>query len=369
VIDPTSQIRGIRYKVDVNTHNIHVLLSLTVRTVVVAVFTAPLAVSCDGCTPVDGPDAGPGADAGPVPAPTILALNEVMSRNGDTVSDDFDEFDDWLELYNLTDEAVDLAGFTLEDSGGEAVAFATGAVVPANGFLVVFLDDALEQGSAAEPHFPFKLAGEGDTLLLRDEDTVVDAFTIPALEQDESFGRNPDGEGDPVKLGAATPGASNASTGEGEGEGEGEGNCNPTILINEVLAENVAAHADAAGDFDAWVELYNAGAATGDLGGLQLVVGASSATLPAHALASDEYIVVFLDNEVTEGSAATEPHVNVTIDAATSSLTLRDECGDEVNTMNLSLGGPDVSVGIAPGGAPDDAPVALTPTPNAPNEL
>ncbi len=365
VIDPTSEIRGIRYKVDVSLHNTHVVLSLTASLTVVAL----LAVSCDGCIPVDGPDAGPGGnDAGVIPAPTVIALNEVMSRNGATVRDDFEEFDDWLELFNLTDAAVDLAGFTLSDSGSEPIEFPAGAEVPANGYLLVFLDDTTDQTTLAEPHFPFKLAGEGDALFLRDEDTVVDALTIPALEIDESFGRNPDGEGDPVKLGAATPRASNASTSEGEGEGEGD-NCVPTILVNEVLAENTS-YPDEAEELDPWVELFNAGPEDGELGGLAIVVDGDSATLAAHTLASNAYLVVFLDGDVKQGSAATEPHLSVTINATTAAVTLRDECGDNVHTLDLGeLGAPNVSVGIPPGGAADDAPVALTPTPAATNAL
>jgi hypothetical protein len=366
VIDPTSQIRGIRYKVDVNLLNTHVVFSLT-SSFTAASMVVLLAVSCDGCTPpVDTLDGGPGADAGTIPAPTVIALNEVMSRNTATVTDDFDEFDDWLELYNLTDSAVDLAGFTLADSGSDPVEFPAGAEVPANGYLVVFLDDAQDQGSAVQPHFPFKLSGDGDTLFLRDEEDVVDAFTIPALEVDESFGRNPDGEGDPVKLGAATPGESNSSPG-GEGEGEGE-NCAPTVVINEVLAENTS-YPDEAEELDPWLELYNAGGAAAELAGLQIVVGANSATLPAHTLASDAYLVVFLDGDAAQGSAATEPHLSVTIDASTASVTLRDECGDLVQTMSLAGDGANTSVGIPPGGSAEEAPVAMTPSPGAANTL
>src|SRR5688572_8606689 len=96
---------------------------------------AGLAVSCDGCEPPPPP----GLDAG-VGVPTSLAINEVMSRNESTHADANGEFDDWVELFNLTDQEIVLDGFTLADSGSAPAGFPAGAVVPPNGFLVLFAD-------------------------------------------------------------------------------------------------------------------------------------------------------------------------------------------------------------------------------------
>lgn len=177
------------------------------------VVMCPLAGACppDDGAPDDGaPDAGP-ADAGPSGAPSGLALNEAMSRNAATVQDAAGEFDDWLELYNPADAAIRLDGFTLADGAGVPTPFPEGAQVPARGFLLIFADDTPEQGSAIEPHFPFKLSGNtGEPLVLRDPDgALVDNLTLPVLEQDRSFGRVPDGRASAQVLGVASPGASN----------------------------------------------------------------------------------------------------------------------------------------------------------------
>lgn len=344
VIDPRSQILEIRYKDDiVHNVNVHVVVFLTAM-------ASAFAVSCDGCTPPPpGPDGGVDVpDAGDVPPPSIIALNEVMSRNDTTHRDSFNEFDDWLELYNLTDAAVDLAGFTLADSGNTPSEFPPGATILANDVLVVFLDDAPAQGSAAEPHFPFKLAGEGDTLFLRDGDTVVDVFTIPELPIDISYGRLPDGEGDPQLLDEPTPDALNTGGNEGEGEGEGEQNCTSTVLMNEVLAENTDAATglrDGADELEPWVELYNAADAPAPLAGLTIGLSAAQtgAPLPDLVLEGGTFLIVFLDGEPKDGS---EPHLSLAITGAATQLVLKDECGDVVQTLSLAGDGPNASVSL-----------------------
>ncbi len=42
-------------------------------------------------------------------------INEAMSLNASTVSDEDNEYSNWIELYNATDEPVDLQGFGLSD--------------------------------------------------------------------------------------------------------------------------------------------------------------------------------------------------------------------------------------------------------------
>ncbi|MDF1571936.1 MAG: CotH kinase family protein [Bacteroidales bacterium] len=81
------------------------------------------------------------------------------------------------------------------------------------------------------------------------------------------------------------------------------------LFINEIQTANIDKYADEAGDFDDWIELYNASSAPVDMGGLFL-----SDTLPATRpwmfplnrpdltlIAPDSFLVVFADNEPQEG--------------------------------------------------------------------
>ena len=144
-------------------------------------------------------------------APTPeLVINEVMSRNTLTLLDSAGEADDWIEVKNLGDVDVLLDGLTLGDAAASGP-FPAGTLLLPGAFLLVFADDSSAGGTPEEPHVPFKLSGAGDSVSLRDSGgTVIDGFDIPALALDVSFGRSPDGTGEPALLTAATPRASNA---------------------------------------------------------------------------------------------------------------------------------------------------------------
>lgn len=320
---------------------------------------------CDGCsTPPSSNDAG-------TITPTTVAVNELMSRNASVARDEAGDFDDWIELVNLTDEEVALDGHTLADSGSDDAPLPAGTVVPARGFLVLFADDSTDPGAPGEPHLPFKLSGAGDSLTLRNaEGNAIDVVTVPALAVDQSFGRLPDGDGLPQLLAAPSPGGPN---GGGAGEGEGEGECvspfttPPDVLVNEALIDNVDGLADPAdGETDPWIELYNAGAAALDLDGLVVADNAgllAAWPLPAGELAAGDHLLVFADAEPDQGPL----HASFILSAVDEVVVLADVCGTTFHALALDGGAADVSVGLVPDGNRDGA-GARTPTPEAANQ-
>jgi len=46
----------------------------------------------------------------------VVVINELMPVNTTVVSDPDGEFDDWIELYNLSSEPQDLSGWFLSES-------------------------------------------------------------------------------------------------------------------------------------------------------------------------------------------------------------------------------------------------------------
>jgi hypothetical protein len=305
-----------------------------------------------------------------------LALNELMSRNDSTVADGVGELDDWVELYNLTDADIALGGMTLEDAAALPAPFPAGAVVPARGFLLVFTDDAPAQGSATEPHMPFKLAGEGDQLTLRDGDAIVDALAFPALDVDVSFGLLPDGDDEAAVLARATPGVANDS----EEGGEGEGECMPpfaaapTIVVNEVLIENATPFVDEQAEAEPWIELFNTSSLEPvALAGLVLAQDGTldnAWPLPAQSLAPLAFLVVFADGEPADGPLHASFELTAA-DVAAGGVVLTDVCGSTpfFQTMPLAAAGPNVSVGLLPDGDLTNAPAArASPTPGAAND-
>lgn len=126
-------------------------------------------------------------------ANTPVVINELMASNKSALADPQGEYDDWIELHNLTDQEVDLTGHYLTDepNNPRKWAFPADTRIPADGYLLVWAD---ENGSDTPGlHASFKLDASGEQIYLIDTDArlnaVLDAITFGAQETDRSFGR------------------------------------------------------------------------------------------------------------------------------------------------------------------------------------
>ena len=144
-----------------------------------------------------------------------LFVNEVMVQNTNTISDNFGEFDDWIEIHNTSNIPIDLSGYFITDNNdlnkfeiksGNAAE----TTVPANGFLLLWADEDSNQG---ENHLNFKLSdGESVTLVNQDGVSIIHSLTIPSLKDDESFGLISDGSSNARVFGVSTPLSPNPSS-------------------------------------------------------------------------------------------------------------------------------------------------------------
>ena len=142
-----------------------------------------------------------------------VVINELMADNDNVIADPQGDYDDWLELHNLTDNAVLLTGMYLSDKEDEPTKwqFPENTEIPANGYLIVWLD---ENGEDAPDglHANFKLSKGGETVMLVDTDArgnqVLDSITFGEQETDVAFGRWPNGTG-AFQVVESTPGAEN----------------------------------------------------------------------------------------------------------------------------------------------------------------
>ena len=127
-------------------------------------------------------------------ASTPVILNEFLADNLGPYADPQGEFDDWIELKNLTESAVDLTGRYLTDDPGSPRKwpFPAGTTIPAAGYLIVWAD---ENGLATPGlHASFKLSKSGEQILLIDTDAqgnqVLDSITFGAQTSNISYGRS-----------------------------------------------------------------------------------------------------------------------------------------------------------------------------------
>ncbi len=130
--------------------------------------------------------------AEPVDSPVVI--NELMASNKNTVVDNNGSYSDWLELYNNSDQPVDLSGWFLtdEDSNLTRWEFPAGTVIQPHSTLIVWADDAASPGL----HANFKLSASGETIsLVTPEKAFADQVTFSDAESDYSYARSPNGTG------------------------------------------------------------------------------------------------------------------------------------------------------------------------------
>ena len=149
----------------------------------------------------------------PVAKESAIVINELMAFNTKSITDPQGHYEDWLELHNVSDAPVNLTGMYLTDKidNLKKWAFPEGTSIPADGYLLVWLD---EDGKAKSGlHANFKLSRNGETVMLVDTDTrgnqVLDTVAFEKQEKDVALGRLPNGSGK-LKQVQTTPGKENA---------------------------------------------------------------------------------------------------------------------------------------------------------------
>jgi spore coat protein CotH len=147
-------------------------------------------------------------------ANTAIIINELMTQNNATITDPQGEFDDWIELKNISNETVDISGMFLSDNLTNPLKWKIpdSTKLESQKYLVIWAD---EDGSAETGlHANFKLSADGETLLLFDSDgngnVLLDSVTFPAQTADYSYGRYPeDVSGQWLIFSNSTPGTQN----------------------------------------------------------------------------------------------------------------------------------------------------------------
>nr|WP_320014849.1 CotH kinase family protein [uncultured Desulfobacter sp.] len=127
--------------------------------------------------------------------PGSIVINEFMADNQSSVTDQNDEYDDWIELYNNTDTDISLEGWYLSDDAAEPNLWVFPDVsIPANGYLIVWADKDEKQDGL---HADFKLSASGETILLSSPDlTLMDQVDFEEQSPDLSMARFPNGTGE-----------------------------------------------------------------------------------------------------------------------------------------------------------------------------
>lgn len=217
----------------------------------------------------------------PPPPPTVVTptINEIYSQ-GDSLNPD------WVEIYNPSTSQIDLSGYKIYDSGGQSGSkpkkvFNVGTILPANGFVVIVVDDTTESG--------FGLSSSGEGIWFEDATgIVIDNLTFPALGKDTSYARNPNGSTTWVLLSPPTKGSSNGLS---------------PVVMNEIYSRGIP------GTDPDWIEIYNPNSDPIDLSGFKIYDSGGAAgskpkkEFPAGTIIpANGFYVIVTDDAAADGS-------------------------------------------------------------------
>jgi hypothetical protein len=171
-----------------------------------------------------------------------IVINECMPNNTITSVDQDGEYNDWVELFNISESEMNLEGYFLSDRRSEPTKFKfPNTSISPKDYLIIWIDkDTLQVGL----HTNFKLSAIGEHVYLFNPDTLlIDYVHFFNMQEDESIGRTKDGNG-PFEILSPTFNESN-------------GNDSGSIVINEWMALNESQNADEYGEYNDWIELFN----------------------------------------------------------------------------------------------------------------
>ncbi len=190
-----------------------------------------------------------------------VVINEVLANAGAMPAEDY------VELYNHSNQEVDLSGCILSDNPAEnKFVIPTNTVIAARGFLVF-----------QQSQLGFGLKSSGDTIYFKNSDAsrVLDAVRFDAQATGMPLGRWPDGAADLYPMAAQSPGAANGA-----------------YLMSDIVINELMYHPLSNDNNEQYVELFNQGLGAVNLGGWRFVDGIDYQFAPDTILSAGGYLVV-----------------------------------------------------------------------------
>lgn len=248
-----------------------------------------------------------------------VVINEIMSKNDSTIEDIDGDFSDWIELYNPTDDPINLEGYGISDDEDDLYQWVIPDVtILPNGFALIFASG--KDYTFGQLHSNFSLKAGGEDIFLTDADgELIDTADAIELAADQSFGRSEDGGQDWVIYSAASPGTFNSNGIVFNQAGN--------VVLNEIQSYNTKGIQDEDGEYHDWIELYNPNNYTINLNDYSLTDDEDEPdkwTFPNVSIEGGGFLLVFAsDKDLTGG----ELHTNFGIKSSGEDIFLYDDDG------------------------------------------
>lgn len=134
------------------------------------------------------------------PSLNQLVLNEFMTDNSGFLDDEYNDSEDWIELYNTSNNVLNLENVYLSDDATNLLKwkFPANSAISPDGYFVVWADDdSLEKLF----HTNFNLSKDSGKLFLSYQNgSILDSITYGAQVTNLTYGRLPNGTGPFIQL-------------------------------------------------------------------------------------------------------------------------------------------------------------------------
>ncbi|MBN2136904.1 MAG: lamin tail domain-containing protein [Sedimentisphaerales bacterium] len=145
-----------------------------------------------------------------------LVINELLASNDGGARDPQNEDDDWIEIYNAGDHAIDVGGMHLTDNLDDPNKWQipddwpTLTTIDPGEYLVIWADNDVDKNPVGL-HAGFELSAGGEEvgLYANDGTILVDSVEFPDQETNISYGRYPDGSDEWRLFSFPSPGSTN----------------------------------------------------------------------------------------------------------------------------------------------------------------
>ena len=150
------------------------------------------------------------------PAAGEVVINEFLAVNNFGETDENGKHEDWIELYNTTNSALNLSGMYLSDDFANPTkyTFPNNTIIQPNGFVTIWADEDNINGMTL--HCNFKLLDSGEEIVLSKGASILDSVSFGFQGADISVARCPDGSGTFASSSNPTYNSSNCAVGVNE---------------------------------------------------------------------------------------------------------------------------------------------------------
>ena len=291
-----------------------------------------------------------------------VAIRTVMTRNPSLCLSVGEEFFDWVELVNLSGEALDLKDWVFTDQPDMKNAYLFGHVtLPPGGALVVYCADRPAGYDGDALFTGFSLSSAGETLILSDpSESHVRQLEVPAMAAGEVYERAADGSYSVVSFEDSIAASLYGTALDAEYRAD-------ALIITELMPANGSTLRDVDGDTSDWIEVYNGTGEEVSLSGWSLSDDDADRRkwcFPEMSLGAGGYLIVFASGK-DRSETSEELHTNFKLSRQGETVRLYAPDGSVSSWMRYDKAQKDRSVARQADGS---VRASQDPTPGYPND-